>query len=112
MGAETPRAAVRAWRDGLVNLDAGNRLLNHRPSAAGSLAITGPAVPELVAALREGREYGFLPAGAKPAPGCLFRTGLGPVPLGTTVRRLLRRSRHDFLDRGVGTLHLAVGALH
>ncbi|MCM4077737.1 DUF4011 domain-containing protein [Paractinoplanes hotanensis] len=112
MGAETPRAAVRAWRDGLVNLDAANRLLNHRPSAAGSLAITGPAVPEVVAALREGRPYGFLPAGAKPAPGSLFRTGLAAVPLGTTLRRLLRRSRQDFLDRGVVTLHLAVGALH
>ncbi|MCO8269958.1 DUF4011 domain-containing protein [Actinoplanes sp. TRM 88003] len=112
MGAETPRAAVRAWRDGLVNLDAGNRLLNHRPSATGSLAITGPAAPELVAALGEGRAYGFLPAGAKPAPGCLFRTGLGAVPLGTTLRRLLRRSRQDLLDRGVATLHLAVGALH
>ncbi|MCY1139655.1 DUF4011 domain-containing protein [Actinoplanes sp. Pm04-4] len=112
MGAETPRAAVRAWRDGLVNLDAGNRLLNYRASAAGSLTIVGPATPDLVAALNEDRAYGFLPAGAKPAPGCLLRTGLGPLPLGTTLRRLLGKSRQDFLDRGVGTLYLAVGALH
>ncbi|WP_250004170.1 DUF4011 domain-containing protein [Actinoplanes sp. M2I2] len=110
MGAETPRAAVRAWRDGLVNLDAGNRLLNLRPGA-GSLEIAGPAAPDILAALRGGRPFGFLPGGAKPAPGCLFRTGLTPVVLGTTLRRLLRRSRQELLDRGVATLHLAIGSL-
>ncbi|WP_250035247.1 DUF4011 domain-containing protein [Paractinoplanes maris] len=111
MGAETPRAAVRAWRDGLVNLDGGNRLLNLRPSAAGSLEVAGPGAPEIVAALRSGETFGFLPADATPAPGSLFRTGLGPVALGSTLRRLQRRSRQDLLDRGVATLHLAVGVL-
>ncbi|MBM2620048.1 DUF4011 domain-containing protein [Actinoplanes sp. LDG1-06] len=112
MVAETPRAAVRAWRDGLVNLDAGNRLLNFRPTATGTLEIAGPAAGDIVSALRGDRDYGFLPAGARPEPGGLFRTGLPAVALGAQLRRLLRKSRQDFLDRGVAALHLAIGMLH
>ncbi|MBU2664319.1 DUF4011 domain-containing protein [Actinoplanes bogorensis] len=112
MAAETPRSAVRAWRDGLVNLDARNRLLNFRPSAAGTLEIAGPAAPDIVSALRGDRDYGFLPAGAKPEPGGLFRTSMPAVALGAQLRRLLRKSRQDFLDRGVAALHLAIGLLH
>ncbi|WP_460885221.1 DUF4011 domain-containing protein [Paractinoplanes abujensis] len=112
MVAETPRAAVRAWRDGLVNLDAGNRLLNFRPTTSGTLQIAGPAAPDIVSALRGDRDYGFLPADARPEPGGLFRTGLTAVTLGAQLRRLLRKSRQDFLDRGVAALHLAIGMLH
>ncbi|MGK5685494.1 DUF4011 domain-containing protein [Actinoplanes sp. URMC 104] len=111
MGAETPRAAVRAWRDRLVDLDAGNRLLNFRPSEPGTLAIAGPAAPDIVAALRGGAEYGFLPAQSPPVPGALFRTELPAATLGAQLRRLLRKSRQDYLDRGVATLHLTVGML-
>ncbi|WP_127503364.1 DUF4011 domain-containing protein [Actinoplanes solisilvae] len=112
MVAETPRAAVRAWRDGLVNLDAGNRLLTGRRSAGSTLEIAGPAAPEIVGALRDGRDYGFLPYAARPEPGGLFRTNLSASALGTRLRRLMRRSRQDLLDRGIATLHLAIGTLH
>ncbi|MBL7259197.1 DUF4011 domain-containing protein [Paractinoplanes lichenicola] len=112
MVVETPRAAVRAWRDGLVNLDASNRLLNFRPTASGTLEIAGPAAPDIVSALRGDRDYGFLPAGARPEPGGLFRTGLTAVALGAQLRRLQRKTRQDFLDRGVAALHLAIGMLH
>ena len=112
MVAETPRAAVRAWRDGLVNLDAGNRLLNFRHSAHSTVEIAGPAAAEIVTVLRDGTGYGFLPSGARPEPGGLFRTGLPAIALGAALRRLLRRSRQDYLDRGVATLHLAIGMLH
>ncbi|MDY7085587.1 MAG: DUF4011 domain-containing protein [Actinomycetota bacterium] len=112
MVSETPRAAVRAWRDGLVNLDAGNRLLNFRPATNGTLEIAGPAAPDIVSALRGDRDYGFLPQDAKPQPGRLFRTGLSAAALGAELRRLQRKSRQDFLDRGVAALHLALGMLH
>ncbi|XVV09056.1 DUF4011 domain-containing protein [Actinoplanes sp. CA-131856] len=105
------RAALRAWRDGLVNLDAGNRLLNFKRSETGSIDVQGPPAGDVVRAIRDGREYGFLAFGAKPEPGGLFKTELTASALGGQLRRLLRRSRQDFLDRGVPVLHLAAGML-
>ncbi|GAA0502958.1 hypothetical protein Ade02nite_36520 [Paractinoplanes deccanensis] len=109
MSAE--RAALRAWRDGLVNLDAGNRLLNFKRSETGMVDVQGPPADDIVRAIRDGREYGFLAFGAKPEAGGLFRTELTASALGGQLRRLLRKSRQDFLDRGVPVLHLAAGML-
>src|SRR5690349_23913389 len=99
-------AALRSWRDGLVNLDAGNRLINYRRSETGAVEIAGPPPAVIVGALRAGGEHGFA------GEGEFFRTGLGAQALGTVLRRLLRKARQDFLDRGVDALHLAVGMLH
>ncbi|SNY41287.1 DUF4011 domain-containing protein [Paractinoplanes atraurantiacus] len=105
------RAALRAWRDGLVNLDAGNRLLNFKRSETGTVDVQGPPAGDVVRAIRDGREYGFLAFGAKPEAGGLFKTELTASALGGQLRRLLRKSRQDFLDRGVPVLHLAAGML-
>jgi very-short-patch-repair endonuclease len=102
----TTRAALRAWRDGLVNLDAGNRLINFRRSETGTVEIAGPPPGVIVGALRSGGEHGFA------GEGEFFRTGLDPQALGTILRRLLRKARQDFLDRGVDALYLSVGMLH
>jgi len=115
MSAEPPApevtAALRAWRDGLVNLDGGNRLLNFRPADNGLLEIAGPGPAEIVRALRQGGEHSFLPFGAKADADGLFRTDVPGPELGPLLRRLSRRARQDFLDRGVSVLHLAVGML-
>ncbi|GIM95979.1 DUF4011 domain-containing protein [Paractinoplanes toevensis] len=103
---ESTRAALRAWRDGLVNLDAGNRMINFRRSETGMVEIAGPPPGVIVGALRSGGEHGFA------GEGEFFRTGLGAQPLGTVLRRLMRKARQDFLDRGVDALHLAIGMLH
>ncbi|MFG1996166.1 DUF4011 domain-containing protein [Actinoplanes sp. NPDC048988] len=105
------RAALSAWRDGLVNLDAGNRLLNFKRSETGTIDVQGPPADDIVRAIRDGRDYGFLAFGAKPQAGGLFKTELTASALGGHLRRLLRKSRQDFLDRGVPVLHLAAGML-
>jgi hypothetical protein len=105
------RAALRAWRDGLVNLDGSNRLLNFRPADNGLLEIAGPGPAEIVRALQQGGEHSFLPFGARADADGLFRTDLPGPELGPLLRRLARRARQDFLDRGVNVLHLAVGML-
>src|SRR5262245_47995506 len=100
------RAALTSWRDGLVNLDAGNRLLNFRRSETGTVEIAGPPPAVILGALRAGGEHGF--AGEDE----FLRTGMAPQALGTVLRRLMRKARQDFLDRGVDPLHLAIGMLH
>ncbi|GIF00730.1 DUF4011 domain-containing protein [Paractinoplanes rishiriensis] len=100
------RAALRSWRDGLVNLDAGNRLINFRRSETGMVEIAGPPPAVIVGALRSGGEHGFA------GEGEFFRTGLAPAALGPVLRKLMRKSRQDFLDRGVDALHLSIGTLH
>ncbi|MEU4238535.1 DUF4011 domain-containing protein [Actinoplanes sp. NPDC026619] len=100
------RAALRSWRDGLVNLDAGNRLINFRRTETGTVEIAGPPPAVIVGALRSGGEHGFA------GEGEFFRTGLNASALGTVLRRLMRKARQDFLDRGVDALHLAIGMLH
>src|SRR6476619_3345388 len=99
-------AALRTWRDGLVNLDAGNRLIRHRPSVTGTVEIVGPPHQVIVGALRAGGEHGVT------GEGEFFRTAMAAQPLGNALRRLMRKSRQDFLDRGVDALHLAIGTLH
>src|SRR5690242_17312849 len=99
-------AALRSWRDGLVNLDAGNRMINYRRSETGAVEIAGPPPQVIVGALRAGGEHGFA------GEGEFFRTHMSAQPLGNVLRRLMRKSRQDFLDRGVDALHLAIGMLH
>ncbi|MFI5897701.1 DUF4011 domain-containing protein [Actinoplanes sp. NPDC051513] len=105
MPTEEVRAALRAWRDGLVNLDAGNRLIGFRRSQTGTVDIAGPPPQVIVGALRAGGEHGFT------GEGEFFRTAMAAQPLGTVLRRLMRKARQDFLDRGVDALHLAIGML-
>src|SRR3954451_17062544 len=98
-------AALRAWRNGLVNLDAGNRLINFRRTETGTVEIAGPPPQVIVGALKAGGAHGFA------GEGEFFRTKIAAQPLGSVLRRLMRKSRQDFLDRGVDALHLAIGML-
>ncbi|WP_433384009.1 DUF4011 domain-containing protein [Actinoplanes sp. CA-142083] len=105
MPTEEVRAALRAWREGLINLDAGNRLIGFRRFQTGTVDIAGPPPQVIVGALRAGGEHGFT------GEGEFFRTKMAAQPLGTVLRRLMRKARQDFLDRGVDALYLAIGML-
>src|SRR5882757_5574615 len=83
------RAALRVWRDGLLDLTCTSRLLHLQPARAGALEIADPPSGELVARLARGDEI--------------------PVEDGPLLRQLLKRARQDYLDRGVDVLHVAVG---
>ncbi len=113
------RAALETWRDSLVNLTGSNRLINFRRSKTGMVEITGPSAAAIVDGLRQGREWKFRGAedGDTPAPR---RAGSDDVlhspmidkDLGATLRRLLKRSKQEYLDRGVSVLYIATGMLH
>jgi len=53
------RAAIRNWRDGLINLTGSNRLLNFKPSRTGSVELTRPPAEEVLARLARRQTYQF-----------------------------------------------------
>jgi len=111
------RAALDGWRDELLDLTGANRLINLKPDAPGALEIAGPSPKSIVEALRKGDDCGFLGVDGEvgqlePPPGAVLRTRLPEAALRPALHRLAGRSRQEFLDRGVPTLHLAVGLLH
>ncbi len=126
------RAAIRSWRDGLINLTGSNRLLNFRPSRTGSVALTRPPAEEVLARLARRQTYQFRalredaqvtsaspavePAAdpaqplPPPAPDTLD-VDTDPDELASALRSLHRRSTQEYLDRGLSVLYLAFGAL-
>ena len=53
------RAAIRNWRDGLINLTGSNRLLNFKPSRTGSVELTRPPAEQVLARLARRQTYRF-----------------------------------------------------
>ena len=111
------RAALDGWRDELLDLTGANRLINLKPDAPGALEIAGPSPKSIVEALRKGDDCGFLGVDGQaeqfePRPGAVLRTRQPEATLRPALHRLAGQSRQEFLDRGVPTLHLAVGLLH
>ena len=111
------RAALDGWRDELLDLTGANRLINLRPDAPGALEIAGPSPKSIVEALRQGDDCGFagaegVPEELDPRPALGLRTRLPEEIMRPVLHRLEVRSREEFLDRGLATLHLAVGLLH
>src|SRR5215510_10186539 len=65
------RAAIRGWRDSLINLTPSSPLLNLRPSRTGMVTLTRPAAGELLSRFRLGASYTFRslpPAPREPPP--------------------------------------------
>ncbi|BCY12805.1 DUF4011 domain-containing protein [Actinoplanes sp. L3-i22] len=104
-------AALRAWRESLVDLGDNNRLINFSGGNADLLEITSPEPGPIVTALtRGGRATLAGPGGS--APDGVFRTEVAERSLGPLLRRMQRRAQQEYLDRGVAVLHLALGLLH
>src|SRR5262245_1047835 len=53
------RAAIRGWRDSLIDLTASSPLLNLRPSRTGMITLIRPAAGELLSRFRLGGSYTF-----------------------------------------------------
>lgn len=86
------RAALRAWRECLVDLTCTSRLLHFQPARASAVEIADPPPPELIDRLNNGESR--------------------PVEDTPALRQLLKKARQDYLDRGVRILHVAAGLVH
>ncbi|GIE94471.1 DUF4011 domain-containing protein [Paractinoplanes rishiriensis] len=105
------RAALETWRSGLVDLTDANRLLHFGRTPSDAVEITGPSPKSLLRVLQDDGSFGF-PGGDPDDNRPVLRTDLPENELGALLHRFYRRSRQEFLDRGVSSLYLAVGMLH
>ncbi|GID69388.1 hypothetical protein Acy02nite_72690 [Actinoplanes cyaneus] len=100
------RAALAAWRDGISDPSAADRLIDLPRAGADLVEITAPGADAVLDRLRQGRDWSF------GAGGDTLRTELAADALQTLLRHLRRRSHQESLDRGEDVLHLATGLLH
>jgi hypothetical protein len=135
------RAAIRGWRDSLVDLTASSPLVNLRPGRTSMITLIRPAAGELLSRFRLGGSYTFrsLPpapreappswpekAGSVAGPGRqasgaapaipppaadVLDTDKDPDELACALRALARRSNQAYLDRGLRVLYVAFGTL-
>jgi len=119
-GEDDVSAALTVWRNGLVNLTGVNRLINFRHSKTGTLQISAPPAQRILDGLQGTRSWGFVgtsdtedgPTKAQPALPASTLHGLrDDKDLGPVLRSLLRKSKQEFLDRGLSVLYIAVGML-
>ncbi|MFC4070266.1 DUF4011 domain-containing protein [Actinoplanes subglobosus] len=105
-------AALRAWRDSLIDLGDNNRLINFSGSNADLVEITSPEADQVVTTLTRGTRCTLTGPGGGEDDAGTFRTDLAERALGPLLRRMMRRAQQEYLDRGVAVLHLALGLLH
>ncbi|GIF38818.1 DUF4011 domain-containing protein [Actinoplanes xinjiangensis] len=105
-------AALRAWRDSLIDLGDNNRLINFTGGNADLVEITAPEADQLVTTLTRGTTGMLTGPGGGDQDPATFRTELPERTLGPLLRRMMRRAHQEHLDRGVAVLHLAFGLLH
>lgn len=109
------RAALHAWRDSLVDLGDSNRLINFPADHPDRVEIVGPDPESVLAALYQSEDCGLAGTGADPerltSAGEVFRTEMADPALDATLRRMARKARQEYLDRGVSVLHLVLGLL-
>jgi hypothetical protein len=106
------RAALESWRSGLVDLTEANRLLNFGRTPSAAVEITGPSPKSIVKVLQDEGCFGFPSGEPDDDNRSLLRTELPEEELGALLHLFYRRSRQEFLDRGVCSLYLALGMLH
>src|SRR5215471_15620614 len=129
------RAAIRSWRDGLIDLTGASRLISFTPGT-GTIRLVRPSAGDVLSRLAAGGSYTFRspepePAGraaaagrpGEPVPGPggrppgaapavnILDTDLDPGDLASALRALMRRSDQQYLDRGCWVLYLAFGTL-
>jgi hypothetical protein len=107
------RAALGTWRDSLVNLTGGNRLINFKPSKTAVVELIRPSAPVIIDGLRQNRRWDFLGSDDDEAPrrNDVLWTSMPSSTMASVLRRLMRRSKQEYLDRGVSVLYLAAGML-
>ena len=110
------RAALHAWRDSLVDLGDTNRLITFPVDHPDLVEIVGPEPEAVVAALHRDDDCGVVGTGADPerlaGAGEVFRSEMPDAALDAVLRRMAKKARQEYLDRGVSVLHLVLGMLH
>ncbi|WP_433825611.1 DUF4011 domain-containing protein [Actinoplanes sp. CA-015351] len=109
------RAALHAWRDSLVDLGDTNRLINFPTDHPDLVEVVGPEPEAVVSTLHRGAECPLVGTGADPQRNAtsedVLRTEMPDPALDAALRRMLKKSRQEYLDRGVSVLHLVLGLL-
>ncbi|BCY12762.1 DUF3320 domain-containing protein [Actinoplanes sp. L3-i22] len=107
------RAALAAWRDGITDPSAADRLIDLPRAGTDLVEITGPGPGTVLDRLRQGRDWAFEGGtGGGSAGGDVLRTELPAATLQTLLRHLRRHAHQESLDHGEDVLHLATGLLH
>lgn len=125
------------WKERLLDLTAGNRLLNFRPTKVATIGVTAPRVEALydrlvnreeslsfplyqgrvqllladVTAEGDDAGAGSVPARYQVVPGDLEVAGKTPPELEKSLYRLSALARSSKEERGINTLYLALGML-
>lgn len=117
MSGQDIQAALKVWRDGLVGLTKSNRLIKFNAPKTGSLLIESPsplAVWQEVSTgkpqMLRGDDVDENGDRYRPTGTFLYVPRLD-TEVGTVARNLMRRSKAEYLDRGISVLYLAFGML-
>src|SRR5215831_19535540 len=75
------RAAIRSWRDSLIDLTGASRLISFTPGAAGTIGLVRPSAGDVLSRLAAGGSYTFRSPEPGPAGHTTAAGGPGePVP--------------------------------
>jgi hypothetical protein len=109
------RAALHAWRDSLVDLGDTNRLINFPTDHPDLVEIVGPEPEAVIGLLHRGGESNLAGTGGDQqryaGQDDVLRTEMPELALDAALRRMLKKARQEYLDRGVSVLHLVLGLL-
>ncbi|WP_406032198.1 AAA domain-containing protein [Nocardioides sp. NBC_00163] len=113
------KAALKAWRDGLVGLTRQSALIKFRAPKTSSLLIDSPDADDVLALLMSSKSQAFRgdvdlddSNGPRQLPsGVFFHSPRPDGEVGPVVRNLMRRAAAEFLDRGLTVLYVAFGML-
>lgn len=120
---------IQQWLKDLINLNRRNRLLYFQHTRSSTLEITHPELSALLARLEAQSSSGFsfyppeaapqqtlshvapLPSIRLPRPDEIVTSARDPHTMARTLRNLARRSKQEYLDRGLWVLYLGLGFL-
>lgn len=112
------RAALKAWRDGLVGLTRQSALIKFRAHKSSSLLIDAPSIDEIQDRLASGNhqvirgDVASTDGGAASLPTSAHLHCPRPdAEVGTVARSMMRKANAEFLERGLLVLYMAFGLL-
>lgn len=115
--AELVGDALGSWRDKLINLTAGNRLLNCRFAPTSSVVIKSPLPTALLTGLKGGVEFEVVVPQDEDQDSSGYRSPRlaeasgDPAVIARALRNLRTRASQQSLDTGLHILYLALATL-
>jgi Protein of unknown function (DUF4011)/AAA domain len=113
------RSVISGWRVSLIDVTAGNRLLDLRLGQPGVVEVARPVAGDVLARLWAGGTFAFrslkpwagAATGVPPPAPYVLDTDMEPDALDAALRVLMQWSDQQYLDRGVPVLFLAFGTV-